>query len=397
MERLRARPSSTSRDLKLLWIAIFCLSLGAGISGACNYNFISNILKIQPEQLGYVEAIRETPGFLCVAVVGLLMAMSEPLLASLGICVMGIGTAAYSRVTGVPSLILASWVASLGLHVWQALQSSLVLGLAEGGKHGKRMGQTAGVASAGTICGSLLVAACDTLLLKWIGHKIDFPYWFAMSGAWMIVGSVLMLLVRRNIGHPEKPRFVWKPRYKLYYALTLLEGGRKQVFITFAIYALTYKFGAVRWVIATLVLINQAVNIIAGPIVGRLIDRIGERRIILFCYTSLVFVFIGYAKAPRVEWLYVLYTLDNLLYQSATCLSTYLQKIADPEDLMPTLSMGVSVNHAAAVLVPLIGGYLWSRFAYPVTFYGGAVIVGTSAILATKMPVHKRIVTQEAQ
>ena len=70
--------------------------------------------------------------------------------------------------------------------------------------------------------------------------------------------------------------------------------------------------------------------------------------------------------APRVEWLYVLYTLDNLLYQSTTCLSTYLQKIADPEDLMPTLSMGVSVNHIAAVLVPLIGGYLWSRFAYPV-------------------------------
>ena len=55
----------------------------------------------------------------------------------------------------------------------------------------------------------------------------------------MIVGSVIMLLVRRNIGHPEKPRFVWKPQYKLYYALTLLEGGRKQVFITFAIYALT--------------------------------------------------------------------------------------------------------------------------------------------------------------
>ena len=51
------------------------------------------ILKIQPEQLGLAEAIRETPGFLCVAVVGLLMAMSEPLLASLGICVMGIGTA----------------------------------------------------------------------------------------------------------------------------------------------------------------------------------------------------------------------------------------------------------------------------------------------------------------
>lgn len=377
-------------------MAIFCLSVGCGISGACNYNFITNVLHIQPNQFGWAEAIRETPGFLCVVLVGLLMTISEPLLASIGICIMGLGTAAYARINGIPSLILCSWIASLGFHVWQALQSSMVLRLAEDGSKGKRMGQTAGVASAGTILGSLMVAGCDWIGIKWTGHRIDYPYWFVASGAWMIVGAALMLFVRRNIGHPEKPRFVWKPKYKLYYWLTLLEGGRKQVFVTFAVYALTKEFHTIRAVIATLMLINQVVNVIAGPIVGRMIDKIVERKMMIFCYTALIFVFIGYARAQRVEALYVLYILDNLLYQSATCLSTYLHKIADPEDLMPTLSFCVSANHAAAVLVPLVGGILWSRYSYSVAFYGGAVLVGISAILALKVPHHKCAAKSEA-
>lgn len=388
MRPLLSRFSSLNRDLKLLWLAIFCLSLGSGIYGSCQYNFITERLQIHPGQLGIVEAIRETPGFLCVIVAAILMAIAEPLVASLGVCVMGIGTGAYAWVKGIPSLILWSWVASLGFHIWQALQSSMILGLSEGGKQGKRMGQTMGIASLGTICG--------TLMVRRIGYGIEFPHWFLMSGAWMIAGSILMLFVRRNIGHAEKPRFVWKPKYKLYYCLTMLEGGRKQVFITFAVYALTWQFGVKLSTVAMLMLINQVVNVIGGPIVGRMIDRIGERRIMLFCYTSLILVFIGYARAPHAWMLYVLYILDNLLYLSATCLTTYVQKIAAPEDLMPTLSMGVSFNHIASVLVPLVGAALWTSFGYGATFYGGAVLVGISALLATRMPVHKPKLIGEA-
>jgi predicted MFS family arabinose efflux permease len=94
--------------------------------------------------------------------------------------------------------------------------------------------------------------------------------------------------------------------------------------------------------------------------------------------------------------LYVLYTLDNLLYLSTTCLTTYVQKIAAPEDLMPTLSMGVSFNHIASVLVPLVGAALWNSFGYGATFYGGAALVGASALLAMRMPVHKPKLIQEA-
>ncbi|MCX6344523.1 MAG: hypothetical protein NT018_05540 [Armatimonadetes bacterium] len=63
---------------------------------------------------------------------------------------------------------------------------------------------------------------------------------------------------------------------------------------------------------------------------------------------------------------------------------------------MPTLSMGVSFNHTASVIVPLVGGLLWANFGYGAAFYGGAVLVGISALIATKVPVHKPKVAQEA-
>jgi hypothetical protein len=43
------------------------------------------------------------------------------------------------------------------------------------------------------------------------------------------------------------------------------------------------------------------------------------------------------------------------------------------------------VNHAAAVIVPLVGGQLWKAFGYQTTFFGGAVVVAISVFFALRM------------
>jgi predicted MFS family arabinose efflux permease len=197
--------------------------------------------------------------------------------------------------------------------------------------------------------------------------------------------------VRRDICHADKPRLVWKSKYRLYYALTFLEGCRKQVFFTFAVYSLTKVYHTHLQTIALLMLVNGCVNMFGAPVVGRLIDRIGERKILRTSYAALILVFLGYAQIRHAHVLYVLYCLDNLFYLSTNCLTTYLQKIAAPEDLMPTLSMGVTMNHIAAVLVPLIGGYLWASLGYPVTFKGGAIVVFVSLLLASRVGEKKPV------
>lgn len=379
---------ASDRDLKLLWLAVFCLMFGFGIYSSTFFNFATEALKIGPKQIGWVEAVRETPGFLCVLAAALTMRVAEPLLGSVTMLLMAVGLGAYAWVDGIHSLMLWSFVWSVGLHTWMPIQSSLAMHLADAKSKGKRLGQTTAAGSVGTLLGMLAV--------RQLNYAVSFRHWFLAGAVLMLLAGLIMLTLRRDIaGYIEKPRFVWRRRYLLYYLLTLLEGCRKQVFFTFGPYALTKVYGVKLPTMALLMMINTFVNTIGAPAIGRTIDRIGERRILLVSYSALIFVFLGYATIRDAGVLCVLFCLDNFFYLSTFCLTTYVQKIAPPADLMPTLSMGVTTNHAAAVLVPLIGGTLWASFGYPITFKGGAVVVCISLMLAARIPSWKAVKTDK--
>lgn len=380
---LPSRLRALSSDLKLFWAVVFCLMYGFGVYSATFFNFVTEVIRIRPEQLGVLEAVRETPGFLCVIVTAITMRIAEPLLGSVALFLVAVGMGAYATVHGVPGLIVWSFIWSVGLHTWMPLSSSIVLTLAKEGDKGKRLGQTSAVGSLGATAGMMTV--------RIIGYSLPYPKWFLLGGGAVGVAFVLILRLRRDIGHAQKPRLVWKREYSLYYALTFLEGCRKQVFFTFAPFALTKVYKTPLETMALLMVINNVVNFVGSPIAGRWVDRIGERRILITSYTALALVFLGYASIPVALALCVLYCLDNLFYLSTICLTTYLQKIAEPADLMPSLSLGVSLNHTAAVVVPLVGGYLWAAFSYPVTFYGGTFVVLISLYLASQVR-SKRVV-----
>jgi len=398
------QPNTTSGDLKRLWTAVFLIGLGFGMYSACAPNFATDIIKIKPMGIGEVEAVRELPGFLCVFVAALTMRIVEPILGAIAVTLMAVGVGAYATVQGVPSLLVWSFVWSVGMHAWMPISSSMTLNLSDKDSKGKRMGQTAGFGSVGTVLGMLSVQ----IAVHGNAHPARSFYQavFCVAAAMIVVGAVTLMTLRRDIGHMDKPRMVWKPKYRRYYLLSMLEGGRKQVFFTFAPYTLTKIYHAPISIMAMLMVINGIVVFVGAPLVGRLIDRIRERRIMLTSYSLLILVFALYgtvhlaphATGMSAAWVFpilcALYCLDNLLYLSTICLTTYVQRIAGPEDLMPTLSMGVTMNHIAAVLVPLIGGYLWMRFSYPVMFVAGGVVVILSIFVVRGMAVGK---PEEAQ
>jgi len=83
--------------------------------------------------------------------------------------------------------------------------------------------------------------------------------------------------------------------------------------------------------------------------------------------------------------LYVLYCADNLIFLLGIAMTTYLNKIAKPEDIRPALSMGITMDHIAAVIMPLIGGLLWTRFSYVLIFQIGAVVALVSLAVCQKV------------
>ncbi|MHB0911968.1 MAG: MFS transporter [Armatimonadota bacterium] len=368
-----------TRDLRLLAFTMFSAMFGFGALTAAYSNFAVQALRLGPREIGIVESSRELPGFLIFAVAALTMRLAEPVLASISLWLVAGGVAAYAVVGGMPSLIVFSIIWSTGLHAWMTLQPAMTLALSDEHSRGKRLGQMSGAASLGMVCGMGLVLL--------VGRQIGFASIFLASSVWIAAGAVSVSRISREIGHLEKPRLVFKRRYSRYYLLTLLDGCRRQVFATFAIFVLVRSYGTPLAWVAGLMIVNSLANMLLAPKVGRLIDRIGERKVLTACYGTLILVFLGYAVIRSRELLFLLYLIDNSLFLGSMALSTYLHKIAKPADLMPSLAMGVSMNHIAAVAVPIVGGLLWARFDYPVIFIGGAAVAAVSVLASTRLQV----------
>ena len=65
-----------------------------------------------------------------------------------------------------------------------------------------------------------------------------------------------------------------------------------------------------------------------------------------------------------------LYIVDQVLFNFTISIRTFFQKIADAPDIGPSMAVGVTVNHIAAVVVPLVGGALW-MLDYRIPFFLG--------------------------
>lgn len=380
---------SWNRDFRLLACGIFGVGAFFGILFPLFNNFIVDQIGIEPHELGYMESLREVPGFLNALFTGVTIYFAPPIVAGLALIVMGIGMAAYSQVNGFFGILIFSFVWSMGFHAWLPLRATMTLAYSEGEEKGKWFGQLRSVESAATL---VMIGLC-----LFATNVFEFEGLFQIGGGIVAIGGVILFFASRRLQTEREHRFVLRRGYWLYYLLSFLEGSRRQIFMTFAIFALVKVFGTDRSVIIKLVLINQVVVLFFAPVIGKLVDKLGERTMLSASYIGLFFVFIGYATLRNVNHLYVLYCIDNFFFVGRIALTTYLNKIAPPKDLKPTLAMGVTMNHVAAVTVPLIGGFAWMTFGYQIIFIGGAIFTIISLICTQWMKPSVAIVAPELE
>ena len=130
----------------------------------------------------------------------------------------------------------------------------------------------------------------------------------------------------------------------------------------------------------------QAVGWLASPRVGRLIDRVGEKGVLTFYYSSMILVFLGYAFVPAKGILYAIFVLDGAFFVFAVGLTSYVSRIAPASERTPTLSMGVAMNHVAAVAMPFLGGLLWNSLGYRWAFLIGIPAAAASILIVLRLP-----------
>ncbi|KAF5030303.1 hypothetical protein DSECCO2_639520 [anaerobic digester metagenome] len=179
-----------------------------------------------------------------------------------------------------------------------------------------------------------------------------------------------------------------RKRYWLFYLLTLLGGARRQIFIVFSAFLLVERFEFGVREMTLFFMLNNAVNWFLNPLIGKAINAVGERRLLVMECLSLAGICLAYTVV-EARWLVgLLYVLDQIFFNFIVAVRTYFQKIADPADIAPSMAVSVAVNHVAAVVVPVVGGMLW-MMDFRIPFYLGAALAGCSlvATLFMRVPV----------
>jgi predicted MFS family arabinose efflux permease len=366
------------RGLFFVGAAAACVGMTLALQMALNSNFLVGEIGVSGFQAGLLEAVRESLGIAALGVFVVIAGLAEPLIASLFLVLIALGLGAYSMAPTYGFVMILGVTWSLGFHVWAPLPNSMTLALAEPGKAGARLGAVASAGALGSAAGIALA-----FLLTLLGVRIRPLY--------IVTGAAALLAAAACFGIPLKiktpgPSFVFRRRYLRYYVLNFLEGWRKQIALAFGAFLLVKVYGAGLLEILVLSAVIQAIGYFTSSRVGRLIDRVGERRVLVFYYSFVTVMFLGYAFLRGKYVLYAVYVLDNATFIFNTGLTTYVNKIAPKSEHRPTLSMGVAANHVASVTMPFLGGILWATLGYQWAFLIGIPAAAASIWIVMGMP-----------
>jgi predicted MFS family arabinose efflux permease len=371
LDRLRAFwKTPAGRGFTLLAVMQVAYGLANSISNGIINNFFENKLGFGGPQFGYMTAIRETGGLLLVLLMIMLYRVSLQWLSAGAMLFMAVGYGFMGVARGFGTMIPWILVSSFGMHTILQTQYALGMTLTTQDRVGRTLGRLTAFGQAGTLAGLILV------ILLFSFNLMSFAYTFMLAGLCAFVGALAIFrFPHLHDGEPRKvapqrERLVWNKDYRYYYWLNLLDGVRQQIFFSFGAWVLVDRFNLSVRDLALVLLAVTFCTVFSSTYVGKLIDRVGERRVLQAINVAYIFALVGYALANTVylaSVFYVLYSFVSLF--STIGANVYLRKIAVPQDIAPSLAMGVTILHATAVVVPVAAGVMLNWVGYQIPFF----------------------------
>ena len=386
LEQSRALPF-WRRPVTLLFLMAIAMPVAFNTWSALLNNFVIEVASFDGADIGVLHTLREIPGFLAFLVIFLIIFMREQVLGLLSLALLGAATAVTAWFPTLQGILVITVLSSIGFHYFETVAQSLQLQWLSKERAPQMLGWLVATGSAATL------VVYGVIVVLWEPLNLSYNAVYMAAGGFTVLVALFCLFAIPQFDGPtpQNKKMVLRRRYWLYYALQFMAGARRQIFVVFAGFMMVERFGFEVHHLTGLYLINLLVNMVAAPMLGRFVARFGERRTLIFEYAGLATVFALYGGIYWFGWgvmlAAALYVVDHILFALALALKTYFQKIADPADIAPTAAVAFTINHIAAVFLPVLLGLLW--VASPAMVFALAALMAlVSLMLSLMIPRH---------
>ena len=377
-------------EYRPFFCSLLAIGLGYGVYKGVIDNYLAEIVSMTEFDRGVAEFFRELPGLFLVFILATCYMFSAEQLFQIGAVIMLAGMGMLGLVPASKVMVtLAICIYSLGEHIQLGMKNTLTLEYAAPGQSGSALGYQNSVTQIGHLIGYIMIIVCFLFL----GDSRSYRVFFLVAAAFTAVGMIESLRLKgKSETDKTRSRFYFRKKFYKYYMLEVFYGARKQVFFTFGPYVLILFYGAGAGVISLLFAISSIAGFVMAPVVGKIIDKVGYKTVMVSDTLILVIVcfFYGFAHHifPRnVAFIVccVNYILDSVISLASMASNVYVQDIGESsEEIRATLSTGISVNHMITVLIALFGGLIWQKLGIETLFVLSAILgLCNSAYAAT--------------
>jgi hypothetical protein len=329
-------------------------------------NFAVEVANLDGYHVGVIQSVREIPGFLALLAIFIIIIIREHRLSALSILTLGLGVGLTGLFPSYIGLMFTTLLMSFGFHYYETTNQSLTLQYFDQKISPWVFGKLRSYAAATSIIIGLIIFVFSTIL-TYLQIFLLLGIGIIVVGLWGINQNPTRLDIV-----PQRKKMIIRKKYWLYYLLTFLAGARRQIFVAFAVFLLVKKFSFSVQEVTILFVLNNAINFFLSPLIGKAIIHYGERKVLSVEYTTLIAVFIAYAYVESKWIVTILYIVDHIVFNFSIAIRTYFQKVGDPRDIAPSMAVGFTINHIAAVVIPVVGGLAW-MVDYRIPFFAGAV------------------------
>lgn len=382
---------------KTLFLSILMMSIGYGLHKGIIDNYLAEIVKMGEVDRGFTEFFRELPGFLLIFILALFYKFSAEKMYKMGGLIMVVGMGLLAFVPPYKALVIFSiFLYSTGEHIQLGMKNTLSLEYSNPGLGGQALGYQNAIGQFGNLAGYFVV-----MIVFWLFSSTTtsmYKPFFVVSTVFMILAFAFAVRLSGNSETDKsKSRFYFKKKFTKFYMLEVFYGARKQVFFTFGPYVLILFYGANASVISLLFAVSAISCFFLSPVVGKIVDKLGYKPVMVGDTLILVIVcfFYGFAhhifpKNVAFVVCCVNYVLDSIISLASMASNVYVQDISDnKEEMRATISTGISVNHAITIFIALFGGWIWHKLGIETLFIVSAVLGLCNSAYAATIKVKK--------